>query len=258
MDRSTTSARQIATDLRVQIEAGEIAEGSRLPAVRNLATRYGVSRNTVNKAIRILQNEGLVTTKHGSGAYVRMAFPIRRLGPDRYARSRWQNTTVQAHENGLPDSAAVTQQGHQTQEVNQVPADEAVATALGVDPESMVYARSRVMTRDGAATHTVTSYYRPSDVEGTPIVDPRPGIAGRGGGFQVLTDLGMTPHTNTEDISARMPTAEEANVLKIPLGEPVVEVRRITRTADGRAIEYAHGVHLASRFVWSFTYEIPD
>lgn len=258
MAHSTTTAQQIAADLRAQINTGEIAEGARLPAVRGLAEHYGVSRNTVNKAINILQNEGLVTTRHGSGAYARMAYPIRRLGPDRYARSRWQITTVQAHENEKPDSEAVPQQGHQTQEVNLIPADKDVARALGVEPGSQVYARARVMTRDGVATHTMTSYYRPGDVEGTSIVDPRPGIAGRSGGFQVLTDVGLPPHEITEDISARMPTADEAKALEIPPGEPVVEVWRTTRTAEGRVIEYAHGVHLASRFVWSFTYDIPD
>jgi GntR family transcriptional regulator len=252
------SARQIANELRAQINEGEISEGSRLPAVRVLAERYGVTRNTVTKAIQLLQNEGLVTTRHGSGAYVRVAFPIRRLGPDRYARHKWQNTTVQAHENGLLNSAAVTQQGHQTQEVLRVSADAGVANVLGVPEGSTVYARARVMTRDGVATHTMTSYYRPDDVEGTAITDPRPGIAGRSGGFQVLSDLGLAPHEITEDISARMPTAEESAKLDIPPGEPVVEVLRTTRTADGLAVEYARGVHLASRFVWSFTYEIPD
>ncbi|GAA4203053.1 hypothetical protein GCM10022252_60100 [Streptosporangium oxazolinicum] len=121
-----------------------------------------------------------------------------------------------------------------------------------------MYERARLITRDGAPTHTMTSYYRPADVEGTPLVDQSPGIAGRGGGFQVLTEQGLEPHEITEDLSARMPTTEEALLLELPTGEPVVEVRRVTRTADGQAIEYARGVHAASRFVWSYTYDIPD
>ncbi|WP_327108063.1 UTRA domain-containing protein [Nonomuraea glycinis] len=121
-----------------------------------------------------------------------------------------------------------------------------------------MYERARVMTRDGSPTHTMTSYYRQADVEGTPLTDPSPGIAGQGGGFRVLADRGLSPHEITEDLHARMPTAEEALLLDLPTGEPVIELRRTTRTADGRVVEYARGVHAASRFMWSYTFAIPD
>ena len=105
------------------------------------------------------------------------------------------------------------QQGHQTQEVSPVEADERTAAALGIEAGAPVYERARVMTRDGAPTHTMTSYYRAADVEGTPLVDPTPGIAGRGGGFQVLTEQGLPPHEIAEELTARMPTAEETLLL---------------------------------------------
>ncbi|WP_229699314.1 hypothetical protein [Nonomuraea glycinis] len=38
----------------------------------------------------------------------------------------------------------------------------------------------------------------------------------------------------------------------------MIELRRTTRTADGRVVEYARGVHAASRFMWSYTFVIPD
>ncbi len=114
------------------------------------------------------------------------------------------------------------------------------------------------MSRDGVSTHTMTSYYRREDVEGTPLVDPRPGIAGQRGGFAILSDRGLEPHEITEDLRARMPTVDEATLLELPDGEPVVEIHRVTRTAEGRVVEYAVGVHAASRFLWSYTFAIPD
>ncbi|MGW5683727.1 UTRA domain-containing protein [Nonomuraea sp. NPDC003754] len=189
---------------------------------------------------------------------MRESYPVRRLGPDRYARSRWHVTTVDAYADMRNNSARAQQQGHQTQDVSLVEADEVVAAALGIEVAAAVYERARVMTRAGVPTHTMTSYYRQADVEGTPLVDPRPGIAGGGGGFQVLTDQRLPPYEITEDLSARIPTAKEALLLQLTDGEPVVEVQRITRTAEGRPIEYARGVHVASRFAWSFTYPIPD
>lgn len=254
----TGPATRIADDLREAITNGSLAPGEKLLPVRTLAEQYGVSRNTAVKAITQLRNEGLIVTKYGSGAYVREAHPIRRLGPDRYARSRWANVTVEAYTDERLDGGPVAQHGHQTQEVNLVEADDRTATALGVEPGTLVVERARVMTRDGQPTHSMTSYYRREDVEGTPIADPRPGIAGQGGGFAVLTGRGLPPDEITEDLHARMPTVEEAVLLELPAGEPVVELHRVTRTAEGRAVEYARGVHAASRFVWSYTFKIPD
>jgi GntR family transcriptional regulator len=251
-------AGRIAEDLRVAISEGRYGPGAKLPPVRDLAAQYRVSRNTAAKAITQLRNEGMITTRYGSGAYVREGHPVRKLGPDRYAKSRWANVTVEAYADERHDGGPVQQQGHQTQEVELVEADERTASALGVEVGELVYERARVMTRDGHPTHTMTSYYRREDVEGTPLTDPRPGIAGQGGGFAILTDQGLAPDEITEDLYARMPTADEAMLLDLPSGEPIVELHRVTRTAEGRVVEYAKGVHAASRFVWSFTYKIPD
>jgi GntR family transcriptional regulator len=129
---------------------------------------------------------------------------------------------------------------------------------LGVQPDSRVYARARLVKLHGKPTHTLTSYYRPQDVEGTPIVDPTPGPAGRGGGFAVLTLQGLEPHEVTETFHARMPTPDEMTTLELPAGEPVMILERVTRTKDGYAVEYATGVHAASRFSWTYTYDMPD
>lgn len=252
------ASRRIADDLRSEIKSGQLPPGYKLPAVRVLAERYGVTQNPVLKALATLKAEGLIDAIHGSGVYVRQAHPVRRLGPDRYARHRWQETTVEAHVDDRSDSPVVLQRGGQTQDVALVEADERTATALGVATGDLVYERARVITRDESPTHTMTSYYRRADVEGTALTDPRPGIAGSAGGFQVLADRGLTPHEITEDLSARMPTADEALILELPAGEPVMELHRTTRTIDGRPIEYARGVHAASRFSWSYTFEIPD
>lgn len=252
-----TPSQKIAARLRADITAGHLPPGHRLPAVRDLAEQHNVSRTTAGKALALLKADGLVVTRHGSGAYVRELHPIRRLGPDRYARHLWQVTTVQAYADSPSTSDTVQRQGHQTQDVALVPASQRVAAVLGVEVGADVYERARVVTRAGVPTHTMTSYYRRADVEGTPLVDPSPGIAGPRGGFAVLTGRGLVPHEITEDISARMPTADEMLVLEID-GEPVVELHRVTRTAGGRVIEYARGIHTASRFVWSYTFEIPD
>ena len=62
--------RQIAEDLRAQIESGELAAGSQLPTELDLRERYSASRNTVRDAIKWLTTLGLVETKPGQGTFV--------------------------------------------------------------------------------------------------------------------------------------------------------------------------------------------
>jgi GntR family transcriptional repressor for pyruvate dehydrogenase complex len=61
---------QVADALRVRIVGGELSLGQKLPTEREIAARYGVSRNVVREAIRTLANDGLVHVRQGSGVYV--------------------------------------------------------------------------------------------------------------------------------------------------------------------------------------------
>ena len=107
-------------------------------------------------------------------------------------------------------------------------------------------------------THILTSFYRRDHVEGTPLVNPAPGPAGHGGGFAVLTAQGFEPDTITEALHARMPTPDEVRELQLPVGEPVVVLKRTTVTQDGQAVEFARGVHAAARFEWFYRFKISE
>lgn len=61
-----------------------------------------------------------------------------------------------------------------------------------------------------------------------------------------------------EDLFARSATPEEAKLLQLPGGEAVVELHRTAFTADGTAVEFAIGVHAASRFRWTYEFAVPD
>lgn len=63
-------ADQIVDDLRDRILGGDLPNGSRLPAERELAEEYGVSGATVREAVRVLSTVGLVSVRHGAGSFV--------------------------------------------------------------------------------------------------------------------------------------------------------------------------------------------
>ncbi|WP_218882381.1 GntR family transcriptional regulator [Spinactinospora alkalitolerans] len=62
---------QIAAALRSRLRSGEFPVGARIPAGRQLADEYGVAPNTVASAIRLLRDEGLITSQQGRGNFVR-------------------------------------------------------------------------------------------------------------------------------------------------------------------------------------------
>ena len=61
---------QLVDEIKTLIAKGELAQGTSLPPVRQVASDLGVNLNTVAFAYRRLQKEGLIRIRHGSGAVV--------------------------------------------------------------------------------------------------------------------------------------------------------------------------------------------
>ncbi|MBP2052972.1 DNA-binding GntR family transcriptional regulator [Streptomyces griseochromogenes] len=62
--------RQIAENLRARIANGTIPPGRRIPSLVALEAEFGVARDTLRKAVKVLKDEGLVETVTGMGVYV--------------------------------------------------------------------------------------------------------------------------------------------------------------------------------------------
>jgi len=58
---------QLAQLLRDQIHRGKYHPGERLPPLRELGEKHGVSRSTVHAAVKQLAADGLLETLHGKG-----------------------------------------------------------------------------------------------------------------------------------------------------------------------------------------------
>lgn len=61
---------QVVDEIKSLIAKGELREGTQLPPVRQVAANLGVNLNTIATAYRELQEEGLISIKHGAGAIV--------------------------------------------------------------------------------------------------------------------------------------------------------------------------------------------
>jgi GntR family transcriptional regulator/MocR family aminotransferase len=74
-DAPTPAFRWLYTALRADILAGRLRPGARLPATRDLATQYGLSRGTVVSAFEALKSEGYLHGSKGSGTYISSVLP---------------------------------------------------------------------------------------------------------------------------------------------------------------------------------------
>ena len=84
-----------------------------------------------------------------------------------------------------------------------------------------------------------------------------PGPAGGIGSYAVLANLGLEPHSVSETLSARMPTAEERTPASASWRRAGGR-RQQVMIKDSRVFEYARGMHAASRPAWTYSFEIPD
>ena len=62
--------RQLMDQIKLQIAQGKLVKGDKLPTVRELAQRLVINPNTIAKAYRLLEREGVIATRTGSGTFV--------------------------------------------------------------------------------------------------------------------------------------------------------------------------------------------
>lgn len=139
--------RALAETLRGRIVAGEFAPGSRLPSETQLASDYDISRVTVRTAIKLLESQGLVDVRHGSGTFVNDFGDGIRTGLQEL-RSITETIREMGFEPGMErhrfDQRAATE--HEALKLALVPGDEVIAIERAVlaDGQAVAYSYDTV------------------------------------------------------------------------------------------------------------------
>lgn len=87
----------LRNSLRAEILRGRIAQGTRIPASRELARQYDLSRGTVIAALEELQSEGYLESRRGSGTYVAHILPEERLQTPEHADAETSTGRMKTH-----------------------------------------------------------------------------------------------------------------------------------------------------------------
>ncbi|GAA3190673.1 MULTISPECIES: GntR family transcriptional regulator [Streptomyces] len=148
--------------------------------------------------------------------------------------SEWVSTSMpylSPREKGQPDpwtaeTAGAGRRGRQRiVHAGEVAAPPEVAELLGLAAGADSVVRRRMMYLDDVPCELTDSYYPAALARGTRLADT---AKIPGGTVTLLAELGRTGARVREDVTARMPTAEERDTLDIGPDEPVLHVIRVT------------------------------
>jgi len=128
----------IAAHYRRKIEDGQLGPGDAMPPMSQVREEFGVSITTVNRAYRLLKDEGLTIPRPGAGTVVAERPRVASTGAARLERIARTGTPYAPGETSINHRADLRSC-----------ADPAVAALLGVELGDEVIVRSRVFLRDG-------------------------------------------------------------------------------------------------------------
>jgi GntR family transcriptional regulator len=221
---------RIAADLRDEIMSGDLGPGAKLPSTVQLKARFDASNATVQKALQLLKDEGLVVGRAGAAVTVRehrqrTMRPASYMAPaDSGAPYRWLTEAAKHGTQARSTLLDVTEA--------KPPAD--VSAALNLADGDTALLRSQVLSIDGEPTELVKSYY-PLDISRDTAMTEKRKI--RGGTPTLLTDLGFPPRLSVDRVSARVPTQEQYRLLQLPSDLPVLRTLRVVYSDNDRPIE---------------------
>jgi GntR family transcriptional regulator len=245
-------ALQLADLLRAEIQEGHRRPGSQLPTESEFQHAYGVSRTTIRAALATLASEGLVLTRKGYGSYVRDLQPLRRVSSTRRHASH--------RASGKPefDTEAIAQgqvPSRRMLHIGRDPVPEDIAPWLQVRAGEEGMIRKRLQLLDGVPAVISASYYPMWLAAGTRLESPD---ALPEGPDNLIEQLGHRFAHGMELLRARMPTPDEARLLELDPGVPVVRLLHVDYDPDGRTLQVADDLYAGDRHEFAFEWAEPD
>ena len=226
----TIRYQEIASAVRDRVRERHYAPGRLLPSEAELSAEFEASRVTIRRALETLRDDGLIAARQGFGWFV-ASEPLRQ-------------TLGQLHtiEGQLADSGIITER--RIIDFAFVRATAPVRKALAAEQVLRV---KRVNMADGEPFAVVTVWCPAElaqslsrrDVERSPFYEL----------------LGVPLRGATQTIGADLVTADDATLLGVPAGSPVLVCERLTTDTDGRPVLFSHHVFPAHRT--EFVVELP-
>jgi GntR family transcriptional regulator len=221
---------EVRRALAEQIDSGQLRPGQRLGAERALAAELGVSRATLRQALAVLEEGGAVRRVPGRGGGTFVA-----KGKIERDLSRIVGVPALLRSQGVVAGTRVLS-------ARLAEADDAAAQALHARSGDLVVDLVRIRLADGS----------PFSLEHAKLPAKRfPGLLELplGGSVYELIEehFGTKPTDSTERIEVVQASADEAAILDIEPGAPLIAITRTTKDSGGEPIEFSRDLFRADR-----------
>jgi GntR family transcriptional regulator len=229
--------RRIERSLRTWI-AG-MRPGDRLPSDAELCAEFRVSRMTARNAMQRLAEDGLVSRVPGRGSFV--------AEPPAHRRANRLMTFSQemARQGRRPSSRLVERQIRK--------ADARQAADLGLDAGEPVIYLQRIRCADDKSIAIETSVIAGACAEAVMAADLETGSL-----HTALIRSGHVPRRGTGTIRAAAASAEDARLLGIRKGDPMLVERRVIADTHGRRIEATESRYPADCYALEVRFEVEE
>jgi GntR family transcriptional regulator len=229
VDAKTPLHLKVRNSIAQDIAAGLTSPGDRLPSERSLCERLNVSRLTLRKALKALVDDGLVESAPGRGWFVaggRISEPANVL----------LSFSDMARARGLTPSAKVL-----STEVRSAGMDE--AEVLMVAPGTELFEMTRLRRLDNAAISIDHSRIPLAIAPSLAEVDFTDESL-----YAVLRNNGVEPTRSAAVVEAIPADAEQAQLLEVEVGAPLLSLSQVTYAQDGRPIEIGNVTYRGDRY----------
>ncbi|MCI5775908.1 MAG: trehalose operon repressor [Aerococcus sp.] len=221
----------IYADLKQRILAKEYPADTLLPSENTLAETYQTSRETIRKALNLLQETGYITKKQGKGSIVvdleRFDFPLSHLTSFRELQKELQ----------LDEKTVVN-------ELKKIPLSEELSERTGWSTSDEVWKVVRQRQIDGEFVILDTDYLLASIVEDLPMEHAQNSI------YHYLEDIqGLSIAYAQKDVTVDDIPEDCQNLIDFKDGDKqVVMVRSLVYLDDNRCFQYTESAHRMDKF----------
>jgi GntR family transcriptional regulator len=221
---------QLMGILKEKVQLGTWVPGDQIPGEQELCTLYQVSRTVVRQALRELELEGVINRRKGKGTFI--SLPKISEGLVQKLTGFYQDML----ERGLKP---VTKVLHQ----NVTPANEKVARFLNINPGKEVIDILRLRFINSEPIHLVTTYIPYEICPALATVD----LTNRSLYEFLQTECGVQIAKGRRYIEAVLANENEAELLGIERGAPLLMLDSISYSENDQPIEYYHALHRGDR-----------
>lgn len=218
---------QLMERIRLDIGRGVYPIGTRIPPEHELERKYGLSRVTVRRALQELTDEGLLERKQGKGTFVSAPKARQDLRDIHSFHDACRYSGKIPHTNVI--------------RIREVKAEQRDLSDLELAEGSRVvetvrlrYADQEIVMLEINHFSMAYSYLEDADLNGSL--------------YQLLQEYGIKADKAIHDISLAFVSGEEAKMMEIPDGTPVICLREVIYDQKGRPLHNSYQLIRGEKF----------